>query len=223
MPLIGFLLMLHETILFSVGKIAVITKRFINTTIVLFFLFQISNYIPAFDNPISFNRSGILESPNNAYLNLTYGVSLSDSNKINEAIPYFRKAFELDTSTKNVRLYLARYDLIPNKKYDSAKILLLQEVQKTPNNSDNYYALSTIGYETKDLIFCEKYLEKYIQLRPDNIPIQQFAVSIYAQNHHFEKANNLAHHLKQNNYSVDEKLYQIIQDSLQLINLKKDK
>ncbi|MEY2829034.1 MAG: hypothetical protein RIQ33_892, partial [Bacteroidota bacterium] len=127
MPLIGFLLMLHETILFSVGKIAVITKRFINTTIVLFFLFQISNYIPAFDNPISFNRSGILESPNNAYLNLTYGVSLSDSNKINEAIPYFRKAFELDTSTKNVRLYLARYDLIPNKKYDSAKILLLQE------------------------------------------------------------------------------------------------
>ncbi|MEY2830123.1 MAG: hypothetical protein RIQ33_1981, partial [Bacteroidota bacterium] len=46
---------------------------------------------------------------------------------------------------------------------------------------------------------------------------------IYAQNHHFEKANNLAHHLKQNNYSVDEKLYQIIQDSLQLINLKKDK
>ncbi|MEN9522464.1 MAG: hypothetical protein RL065_841, partial [Bacteroidota bacterium] len=55
------------------------------------------------------------------------------------------------------------------------------------------------------------------------IPIQQFAVSVYVQNHHFEKANNLANQLKQNNYSVDEKLFQTIQDSLKLINLKKDK
>ena len=222
LPLIGFLIVISESILFT-HLISNVYRRLFFVCVAIFFIFQINNYIPSFNDAVSFNKSGINNSPNNAYLNNCYGVALSDANQSNEALPYFQKAYKLDTSLKNVRLYIARYDLIPNKKYDSAKILLLQEILKTPNNADNYYALSTIGFETKDYLFCEKYLEKYIQLRPDNIPIQQFAISIYSQNHHYSKANDLANRLKSNSIAIDEKLYQTIQDSLKLFNPKKDK
>jgi predicted Zn-dependent protease len=206
LTLIGFLVAISDSILFT-HFISNVYRRLFFTSVSIFFIFQINNYIPSFNDAVSFNKSGITNSPNNAYLNNCYGVALSDANQSNEALPYFQKAYKLDTSLKNVRLYIARYDLIPNKKYDSAKILLLQEILKTPNNADNYYALSTIGFETKDYSFCEKYLEKYIQLRPDNIPIQQFAISIYSQNHHYSKANDLANHLKSNSITNANSLF----------------
>ncbi|MEN9521707.1 MAG: hypothetical protein RL065_84, partial [Bacteroidota bacterium] len=164
MPLIGFLIIVSQSVFFSTQIVNNIYRRILLAGILSFFIYQITEYVPSFNNAVSFNKSGITRSPNNAYLNICYGVALSDSNQVAEALPYFHKAYKLDSSLKNVRLYIARYDLIPNKKYDSAKIFLLQETLKTPNNADNYYALSTIGFETKDYLFCEEYLEKYIQL-----------------------------------------------------------
>jgi hypothetical protein len=221
-PIIGILFIINQTVFFaSAQKNILMMKRIVMCLIATVFLYQIHQYIPVFNDAISFQKNALEASPNDAYLNSTYGFVLSDNQQPQQALPYLRKALSLDSTLKNVRLFITRYNFIPNKKYDSAKIFMLDEINRTPKFADNYYALSTIGFETKDYLFCEKYLDKYIQLRPDNLPIQQFALTIYIQNKHYEKANKLAKTLIQNNERVDDKLYQSIQDSLKLFYAKK--
>jgi tetratricopeptide (TPR) repeat protein len=218
-PIIGLLFLLNQTELFaSIHKNILMIKRVAMCLVAVLFIYQIHNYIPVFNDALSFQKNALDGSPDDAYLNSTYGIVLANNQQPQQALPYLRKSLKLDSALKNVRLFIARYDFIPNKKYDSAKIFMLDEIKRTPKFADNYYALSTIGFETKDYKFCEKYLEKYVQLRRDNIPIQEFLASIYIQNKNFTKAKFLCDSLTKSGNPINPDFYKILMDS---INAKK--
>lgn len=211
LPMIGILFLLHQTVLFSSIPTSSRKIIFISISVIWFCITQL--YLPDFKDTFSFWNKAVAASPDNAYANKMLGIKLTEFEKKEEAIPYIRKAYSLDSNERYTRLFIARLIYMPQQKWDSARYMLEREIQITPQFSDNYAELAHVCFEMKDWAATEKYILKYLELNPHDRMLNTNLLLLYSDQKKFKQAVEQADKMRTMGIIVDENIYQALADS----------
>ncbi len=164
-PIIGIFILLNQSIIFSkifsTGKMLII--GFIVAAGLSFLTF---NYISRFDNELVYWSHAVEDSPQSAYANKMYGIKLTENKKQEEAIPFIRAAYRLDSTERYTNLFLARLIYIPNDSLVKAEIALRNEARINPSFSDTYFELAHVCFMRSDFECAKQSLIKYLEFRP---------------------------------------------------------
>jgi hypothetical protein len=217
LPMLGALLMLGETILFS-NKLFKHSTYAITIIIVMLGIFKIYEYTPAFSNPILFTKNAAMNSPHSSRAQLSYGERLAEDNNINEALKYFNLSLKIDSNQGYTRYYIAKYKFLPAQQWDSMLLLLHQEIKLTPKFPNNYLELARANLSKNNRIDAETNLEHYHILLPQDDRINDNLMELYIQNKNFKKAKIFADNEMKDGASINPKYYQIVVESLGLTN-----
>lgn len=157
LPIIGVLLLLHETILFQ-NNVATSTKLSVFGGVVVVFAFINHNHQNNFKDALSFWKQAYETSPHSAYATMMYAARVGDKPFSYELM---RKAYLLNPNEK----YLNYYYGVMLQQQDS---LLQSEpyLLKEKKNSDYYecdFYLAKVAYTKKNLPQAIHYLQAYLQ------------------------------------------------------------
>ena len=213
MPMIGILLLLRETVLFSSGMKSS-TRQAIVTAVFIAFIADIHLYMPDFNDTFSFWNNAVACSPENAYANKMLGIKMAENKKERDAIPYIRKAYELDSTEKYTQLFLARLIFMPEKNWDSARYYLERETTLTPKFSDNYAELARVCVAQNDLPAAEKNVLKFLKLKPRDQVFNNNLLLLYKDQGKYSEAMAQADSMRAWKMEVNAGLYQSISDSV---------
>jgi tetratricopeptide (TPR) repeat protein len=113
------------------------------------------------------------KDPKNVDLVYNLGVISGNSNKIEEAEAYYKKALELDPNYFNANLNLAELRLRADEKF-------VTEMNKlgTSDKDNKRYEVIKVERE-KNFKFILPYLEKAVELQPDNMDVRKTLLSVY--------------------------------------------
>ena len=134
--------------------------------------------------------------------------------KPTDAIPYFKKAYELDSNERYTRLFLARLIYMPDQKWDSARYYLEREIQENPKFSDTYADLAQVCVAQKDLTAAEKNIIKFLEFKPLDQVYNNNLVLLYKDQGKYNEALAQADTMKARGLEVNEGLYKGIVDSV---------
>ncbi len=212
LPMIGILLLLRETILFS-SMIKTSTRQTIIAACLVVCIVEIYLYTPDFKDTFSFWNSAVAASPESAYANKLLGIKLTENHKESEAIPYIKKAYELDSTENYTHLFLARLIYIPEQRWDSARWFLEQEIKINPKFSDTYAELAHVCIEQKDLASAEKNITKFLEFKPLDQMLNNNLLLLYKDERKYSEALEQADKMKSQGLEVNTDLYKMISDS----------
>jgi tetratricopeptide (TPR) repeat protein len=136
--------------------------------LLLFYIYQISNYLPRFQNQFTFWENAVKDSPNSSYANNILAARYVSDKRIKEALPLFQKAYALNKAERYCRYFIAKEYYLPMDSVDKAISLIKEEIEINPTYVEAYFELSHIYYLQNNLSESVKYLEKCKQLRPDD-------------------------------------------------------
>jgi tetratricopeptide (TPR) repeat protein len=212
LPMIGILLLMRETVLFMPSMKAS-TRQAVVVGLLVICIVEIHLYLPDFKDTFSFWNKAVAASPENAYANKLLGIKLAENRKEAEALPYFQKAYELDSNERYTRLFLARLVYMPKQDWDSARYLLEREIDLNPKFSDTYAELAQVCVAQKDFPAAEKNLVKYLEFRPGDQVFNNNLVLLYKDEGKFSEALAQANKMKSLGLDVNAGLYKMISDS----------
>lgn len=215
LPMIGILLLLRETALFTTA-IRAVTRQTIVVSVFIGCIVSIHLYTPDFRDTFTFWTEAVAASPENAYANKMLGIKMAENPeyyKPSESIPYFRKAYELDSNERYTRLFLARMIFMPAQKWDSARYYLEREVEVNPKFSDTYADLAQVCVAQKDLAAGEKNILKFLEFKPKDQLYNNNLVLLYRDQGKFREALAQADTMKARGLEVNEELYKLLTDS----------
>ena len=212
LPMIGILLLLRETVLFSQG-IKVSTRQAVAVVVLATWIVSIHVYTPNFADTFSFWNSAVAASPQNAYANKLLGIKLAENKREAEAVPYFKTAYALDSNEKYTRMFLARLIYMPKQNWDSARYYLEREVQINPKFADTYADLAQVCVAQKDLSAAEKNIRKFLEFKPKDQFYNNNLVLIYRDMGKYREALAHADHMKAIGLEVNEGFYKMLRDS----------
>ena len=119
-----------------------------------------------FNDEISYYTKAVKDSPSSAYATKMLGVRLVYKSKEEEAIPYFIKAYELDSTQMYTRYFLAKLIYEKQGNYKEAKRLLQEEIKLSPTFTENYFELAFIAFKENDYNSMIFNLKKVVELQP---------------------------------------------------------
>lgn len=166
-PMIGIILITREALPFIEKFISDFYKYIIGALIILFSIATI-NYMQYFNDEISYYTKAVKDSPSSAYATKMLGIRLVYKSREKEAIPYFKKSFEMDTTQMYTRYFLAKLIYQKQKNYKEAKRLLHEEIKLSPTFTENYLDLAFIAYMENDYTSLIYNLKKVIELLPED-------------------------------------------------------
>lgn len=212
LPMIGILLLLRETILFT-PALKLTTRQAAVTSIFIASIVNIHLYMPDFKDTFSFWNSAVAASPQNAYANKMLGIKLVEGKKEVDAIPYIQKAYELDTNERYTRLFLARLIYMTRNDWDSARYFLEREAQVNPKFPDTYADLAQVCVLQKDFSAAEKNIVKFLEFKPMDQAYNNNLLLLYRDVGKFDEALVQADTMKARGLDVNDQLYRAISDS----------
>jgi tetratricopeptide (TPR) repeat protein len=165
LPLIGFLILLSETVLFSTKLPLMIRQTFLLVSI-SGSIFLIQNYLPAFKDIFSFWKYAVAHSPNDACTNKMFGMKLLAVNRKEEGLRLMFKARGINENEPYTGLFLSQYYYEPKGKLDTARMLLESEIEHNPNIWATYFDLARVCFSVNDLDCAEKNLKTYLEYNP---------------------------------------------------------
>jgi tetratricopeptide (TPR) repeat protein len=207
-PMIGLILVTRE----AIAPVLNFFSKKVGSPAIIFFVviavFGITTftYSDNFANEIVFYKDGIEHSPGSAYLNRMMGVRLLNRGKEDEAIPYFRKAYQLDPKEPFVRYFEAKYVYLPEDSLAKAKELLEGEAIDNPTFPDTYFELAHIAFEQHDKASERKYLEKQLELQPKDEVVNNNLLKLYIDSDDKAKAQKQIEHMQSVGLTVDNTL-----------------
>jgi len=217
LPMIGILLLIRESILFT-SLVKVSTRQAISVGVLVICIVNIHVYTPAFADTFSFWNAAVAASPENAYANKLLGIKLAENKREAEAVPYIRKAYELDTTEIYTRLFLARLVYMPKQNWDSARYYLERETQVNPKYSDTYADLAQVCVAQKDLPAAEKNVRKFLEYKPNDQVYNNNLILLYKDQGKYAEALAQADTMKARGLEVNAGLYKLLADSSKVVS-----
>jgi tetratricopeptide (TPR) repeat protein len=212
LPMIGILLLVRETILFT-GQLKSSTRQAISVALLAVCIVNIHVYMPNFADTFSFWNAAVAASPDNAYANKLLGIKLAENKREAEAVPFIKKAYELDTAEKYTRLFLARLIYMPKQNWDSARYYLEREVEVNPRFSDTYADLAQVCVAQKDLPSAEKSIRKFLEFKPNDQVYNSNLLLICKDQGKYAEALAHADTMRARGLDVNAGLYKMLADS----------
>lgn len=212
LPMIGILLLLRETIFFT-SSLKFSTRQTVLTAVLIAFIVEVHLYLPDFKDTFSFWNGAVAASPESAYANKLLGIKMAENKRESEAIPYFQKAYSLDSNEIYTRMFLARLLFMPKQNWDSARYYLEREVQVNPGFPDTYADLAQVCVAQKDFPAAEKSILKFLSYKPLDQFYNQNLVLLYKDEGKFREALAQADTMKARGLEVNAGLYKTISDS----------
>lgn len=212
LPMLGILLLLRETTLFT-SALKAGTRQAIAAGVLVLCIVQIHLYIPDFKDTFSFWNKAVAASPQNAYANKLLGIKLAENKKEAEAVPYIQKAYELDSTERYVRLFLARLIYMPKQDWAKARYYLEREIATNPKFPDTYAELAQVCVSQHDLPAAEANIEKFLEFRPRDQVFNNNLVLLYRDQQKYAEALAHADKMKSLGLEVNAGLYKMISDS----------
>ena len=178
-PMIGILLVLSQTFLFS-GKLSEWQQYLVFGLVILGFGAMSFIRVDYFKDPLAYWSRAVVESPGNAYsleMKATWVRDEAEQERL------FREAYAIDPTLKDINLYLGKV-AFNNKNYAEAEKFLKKELTlasaKVP---DNYFLLGQIAYQQKDYTRVKEYMSEGLKISPEG---NAEAYSLIAQACFFE-------------------------------------
>ncbi len=186
-PIIGVFILMNQSIIFS-SKFP--PNKFLYGSIILaiVFSFMTFSYISKFNDELTFWSNAVKNSPRSAYANKMYGIKLTENEKLQEAIPYIKTAYTLDSTERYTNLFLARLIYIPEDSFQLAKKALQNEVRLNPNFSDTYFELAHVSFLTNDFEGAKANLIKFLTFKPSDESSNNNLLKLYYDSKQYPEA-----------------------------------
>ena len=202
LPMIGFMIFLSQTFLFN-GSINLKRVAIASGLVGIFFVILIYNYFPLFNDPIKFWENAIASSPNSSYAHKLLGARYNDADMKFKALEQFKIAYNLNKEEKHARFFIARDELEPAGKNDSAMKLLYEEIKINPTYTDAYFELSHLYFMRNQNDSTLKYLLKSRSLQPGDQTINNNLLLTYIGSKDYKKATEQISFMIANGLVVD--------------------
>lgn len=200
LPVIGILLILSQTILFSEkwkkNKLLIIAG-------VIALSFSILNFIRQdyFSDPLTFWTKASDSSPHSAYARMMLGTKVgnpSDRERL------FREAYALNPREKNLNFYIGKV-LFGKNQNDSAEKYLRRELRFS-ETAELYFLLAQLSFMKNQFDTAAFYLEKVIHLDPLHPQAHNNLVLLYIQMHKKNKARQVVDDMRLKGMDVPDDL-----------------
>ncbi len=202
-PLFGMILITIEA-LPSLIKIAASWFKQIAAVIIILFSVMTFQYTRHFMDEITFYSKAAADSPSSAYAVKMLGIRLVYKEREAEAIPLFKKAFELDTTQMYTRYFLSKLIYLKQDSLVKAKQLLLAEIKLTPTFAENYFDLAFIAYKENDFESLIFYLKKVVEIQPKDQMVNNNLLKAYVDTRNKKEAMNQIDYMRSRGIQIDE-------------------
>lgn len=167
LPIIGILLMLEQTVLFSENS-ALNPKTVFWSAIGILFIFTIINFKhqQKFKNEMIFWENAVLDSPSSSYAHKLLGIKYFTKKKFNESKEEIQEALRIDSTERYANYYYAKNLLQLNSTDARAEYYMLKEEKLHPGFIDNLFDLAKFNFERGDKIKAKFYLEECVRTNP---------------------------------------------------------
>ena len=164
-PFLGGIFIFREA-LPSITKILKGNWKIAYGAVLLIFSGMTFFYMNSFSDEITFYKKAVTDSPSSGYATNMLGIRLQNAGKDEEALPYFQKAFSIDTNLRYTRYFLATLDYMKRDSFEHAKKLLIAETLHTPGYAPSYFELAHIAFLENNKPGIIFYLKKCCELAP---------------------------------------------------------
>ena len=205
-PIIGILMMLSQAFPFT-GNVNPKLKFGIVGAIALLFSIQSIVRSGYFNDPVTFWTHAVEGSPHSAYAKALLGTKIDDP-AIREK--WFREARAIDPELKNLNYYLGKV-LYDQNAIDSADFYLRKEVVHN-QIPDAWFLLARIAFMREQFDSAAVYLEKVIELNPNDSQANHNLALLYFQHGKPEKSKKIIADMQARGMEVG--------DLLQMVNGK---
>ena len=202
-PMIGMILISKEAIPFITNLFSEVYKYLIGAFLILYSIMTI-NYMKYFNDEISYYTKAVKDSPSSAYATKMLGVRLVYKSKEEEAIPYFIKAYELDSTQMYTRYFLAKLIYEKQGNYKEAKRLLQEEIKLSPTFTENYFDLAFIAYKENDFKSLINNLKKVIELLPEDKMSNNNLLKAYLDTKNKKEATRQIEYMRSRGIFIDQ-------------------
>ena len=184
-PVIGILLLLSQTFLFS-EKFNDRYRFILFGMIIACFGMVSFSRVGYFKSPLAYWSRAVAESPRNAYSKQMMGTWVKDGA---EQEKIMREARALDSTLQDINLNLGKI-AFRNKRYDEAERLLKNELACTSAIvPDNFFLLGDIAFQKEDFGAAKKYLAEGLKISGNaNSPALQLLARAYFSEKNFDSA-----------------------------------
>ena len=168
-------LILIEKGRFEEAKAAVAEARKVNPNDKSLILTEAELYykLNDFDNYTRLVNEALANDPNNVDLVYNLGVISSDGNKFEEAEKYYKRALEIDPNYFNANLNLAELKLRGDEKF----VTEMNKLGTSEKDNKRYEVLK--AEREKNFKSILPYLEKAVEIKPDNDAAKRTLLSVY--------------------------------------------
>jgi 4-amino-4-deoxy-L-arabinose transferase-like glycosyltransferase len=188
LPIIGILLILPQTILFSIARN---DKQLTYSILAICTLFAGINYAHQrhFESPVSFWSQAAATSPNSAYAVMMLAARL-DKSEIQRSEQMFRHAYELNPKEKYLNFYLAEMLQRKDSVLASEQYLLAEKKISDYIQCDFY--LARVAIEKRDPISAIGHLQQYLKRDRNNPMANNNLLLLYTETNQPDKAKQQA-------------------------------
>jgi len=157
------------------AKLAVADARKANPNDKSLILTEVDLYLKLkdFDTYTRLANQALANDPNNVDLLYNLGVLSSDGNKLEEAEKYYKRALEIDPNYFNANLNLAELKLRGDEKF----VAEMNKLGTSEKDNKRYEVLK--AEREKNFKSILPYLEKAVEIKPDNDAAKRTLLSVY--------------------------------------------
>ncbi len=167
LPIIGILIMLSETVVFSEARLS--NQKLVFWTsmaiVTLFFFLNISHQ-QKFKNEITFWENAVIDSPSASYAHKILGVKYFNRKEMAKSETEISEALRIDSTERYANLYYAKILSTKNPKDPNIETYLLKEESYHPEFVDNLFELAKVNFDKGDKAKAQFYLEACIRVAP---------------------------------------------------------
>jgi Tfp pilus assembly protein PilF len=185
MPILGILIILAWTLNLIYEKyLKKIDKSKIYvliTPIIIIYILEIFcsyQYLYKWSDSETLHKYMLSLNPNSAILNNGYAIIIANKNRVDEALPYFKKAVALDPNYGEAIYYLGVIEYQKGN-LDNATNYFSSAIEKDLDYIDAYLGLGTIYTSQGKYLKAINVLKKAIQVEPNNITAHMNLAFIY--------------------------------------------
>ena len=188
-PIVGILIVLHETLLFVRKKEEsyVTAKLAITTAVILTLGITTFLYSYKFKEKYVFWKDAVQTSPHSSYAHLLFGLTFFTKDNYDSTKFELKKALAIDSTERRVNYFLGEcYKKQGNLK--EAIDFYKQEDKINPNLFQNLFELAHVYFMVGQRDSAAKYLEKVEKVSPGDVQTHNNLFIYYSETHQYNKA-----------------------------------
>lgn len=205
LPIIGILLLLPQTILFSEEN-SLNPKTVFWSALGITLIFIVINFKhqQKFKNEITFWENAVLDSPSSSYAHKLLGVKYFNKGKFDQSKEEIQEALRIDSTERYANFYYAKNLFQKNSKDPKGEYYLLKEEKLHPGFIDNLFELAKVNFEKGDKTQAQFYLEECVRTTPSFMSAKNNLILLLMEQGEKQKALDYIAQWKAENTGVPE-------------------